>query len=134
MTMKITATGDSILNQGFPEEGYEGFDEIKAFIGRGDARIGNLETTVTNWDTYPSAYSGGTWISCTPRVLDHYLRLGLNFLGFANNHTMDMGPDGLLETLEHVHARDVAIAGAWPSWRSRLRSTTRRGPDTLPGQ
>ena len=115
MNMKITATGDSILNQGFPEEGYDGFDEIKAFIERGDAKIGNLETTVTNWDTYPSAYSGGTWISCEPRVLDHYLRLGLNFLGFANNHTMDMGPDGLLETLEHVHARGVAIAGAGPN-------------------
>ncbi len=112
MTMKITATGDSILNQGLPEEGYEGFEELKAFIGRGDARIGNLETTVTDWDTYASAYCGGTWISCEPRVLDHYLRFGLNFMGFANNHTMDMGPDGLLETIEHLKKRGVAFAGA----------------------
>lgn len=110
--MKITATGDALLIQGFPEDGYEGFDEVRNFIMRGDARVGNLETTVTDWDTYPSAYSGGTWLSCEPRVLDHYLRLGINFISLGNNHGMDMGPDGLLETIEHVKRRGVAFAGA----------------------
>ena len=112
MTMKITATGDAILIQGFPEGGYEGFDEIRSFIARGDARIGNLETTVTDWDTYASTYCGGTWISTKPRILDQYLSLGLNFLGFANNHTMDMGPDGMLETLRNLEKRNVTYAGA----------------------
>ncbi len=112
MNMKITATGDVILIQGFPETEYEGFAEIRDFIRRGDARISNLEMPVTDGTTYASAYCGGTWISTRPRVLDQYLRFGVNFFGFANNHTMDVGPDGLLQTLKNVRERDVSIAGA----------------------
>ena len=48
--MKMTATGDSILLQGYPEEGYPGLEEIKAYIAKGEARFGNLETNITDWD------------------------------------------------------------------------------------
>lgn len=112
MKMTITGTGDSILIQGYPEEGYEGLRAVKAFIARGQARFGNLETCVTDWDTYCSAYSGGTWMNAEPRVLGQIVDFGFNFLGFANNHTMDLGPDGLLETVENVKATGVAVAGA----------------------
>ena len=110
--MKMTATGDSILIQGYPEGGYPGFEEVKAYIGKGEARFGNLETCITDWDTYASAYSGGTWMNAEPRILPQILGYGFNFLGFANNHTMDLGPDGLLETVENVKKTGTAIAGA----------------------
>lgn len=112
MKMTITGTGDSILIQGYPREGYPGLDEIKAFIAKGQARFANLETCVTDWDTYCSAYSGGTWMNAEPRVLEQILDFGFNYLGFANNHTMDLGPDGLLETVENVKVTGTAIAGA----------------------
>ena len=112
MKMTITAAGDSILIQGYQKGGYPGFSEVRDYIAKGQARIGNLETCVTDWDTYCSAYSGGTWMNCEPRVLDQILDFGFNFLGFANNHTMDYGPDGLLETVANVKKRGIAIAGA----------------------
>ena len=112
MKFTLTATGDSILNAGYQEGGYPGFKEVCDYIAKGQARFGNLETCVTNWDTYASAYCGGTWISCEPRILDQILGYGFNFLGYANNHTMDLGPDGMLETLKHVDERGIAIAGA----------------------
>ena len=110
--MKMTATGDSILIQGYPENGYPGLKEVQEFIGRGEARFGNLETNITNWNTYCSAYSGGTWMNAEPRALDQILNYGFNFLGFANNHSMDLGPDGLLETVANVKKTGTAIAGA----------------------
>lgn len=113
--MRMTATGDSILIQGFPKEGYPGLKELQEYIMRGEARFGNLEECITNWDTYPSAYSGGTWMNAEPRILDQVLEYGFNFLGFANNHTMDMGPDGLLETVANVKKTGTAIAGAGAS-------------------
>lgn len=112
MKLTMTGTGDSILIQGYPRGGYPGFDAVRDFICRGQARFGNLETCVTAWDTYCSQYSGGTWMNAEPRMLPMLLDFGFNFLGFANNHTMDMGPDGLLETLEHLGKYDVAVAGA----------------------
>ena len=112
MKLTMTGTGDSILIQGYPQGGYPGFDAVRDFIGRGQARFGNLETNITDWDTYCSAYSGGTWMNAEPRVLPRILDYGFNFLSFANNHTMDLGPDGCLETLENVKAAGVAVAGA----------------------
>lgn len=110
--MKMTATGDSILIQGYPEGGYPGFKEVHDYIMRGEARFGNLETNVTNWDTYCSAASGGTWMNCEPRILPQILDYGMNFMSFANNHTYDLGPDGLLETLDNVKKAGCAVAGA----------------------
>ena len=112
MKMTMTGTGDSILIQGYPEEGYPGLDEVRAYIARGQARFCNLETCVTDWDTYCSAYSGGTWMNTDRRVLQKIMDFGFNFVSFANNHTMDLGPDGLLETVENVRATGAALAGA----------------------
>lgn len=112
MKMTMTATGDTILIQGFPEEGYPGLQKIRSYIAKGQARFGNLETCVTQWQAYPNFFSGGTWMNTEPRVLDQILSYGMNFMGFANNHTMDFGPDGLLETVKNVKERGVALAGA----------------------
>ncbi len=112
MKMTMTAAGDSILHQGYPDKGYPGFDEVRAWIARGQAKFGNLETCVTEFDTYASAYCGGTWIACRPRILDQILAFGFDFLGFANNHSMDWGPDGLLQTLRRCRDKGVAVAGA----------------------
>lgn len=126
--MKMTATGDSILIQGYPEDGYPGLSEIQDYIAKGDARFGNLETCITFWDTYASAYSGGTWMNAEPRVLPKILNYGFNFLGFANNHTMDMGPDGLLETLSFVRQYDVSLAGAGEDLKEASRAAVRNTP------
>ena len=42
---KFTAVGD-VLPQRRMAENYDGFQEIKDFIGKGDGRFFNLETTV----------------------------------------------------------------------------------------
>ncbi len=111
MKFSVTATGDVLLTKGYQEGGYDGIEEVKNYLNRGDAIIGNLETCVTDYDTYCSAYCGGTWLSTTPRVLKQSLNFGFNMMGFSNNHTMDFGPDGLLETIEHVNKHDIALAG-----------------------
>ena len=111
-TMKMTGGGDAILDLGFQKGGYEGFEGVRAALGRGDARIGNLEVTVTRYDTYASAYCGGLWHQTDVRCLKQIESYGFNMMGFANNHTMDWGPDGLLQTLANARERGAAITGA----------------------
>ena len=67
--MKCTAAGDSMVLRRLPGE-YPGFKELKEFIGQGDFRFFNLETTIHNHETYGAAISGGTWFCSPPGVLE----------------------------------------------------------------
>ncbi|MBQ3866117.1 MAG: CapA family protein, partial [Clostridia bacterium] len=114
--MTMTAVGDVILNRGLPEGGYPGFETVRDFIARGQARIGNLETTVTELDTFAGCHSGGMWHTTSPRTLRQIASFGFNLMSFANNHTLDFGHNGILETLRHVREQtDISLAGAGAS-------------------
>ena len=68
--MKFTAAGDMIIQRRI-YEGYEGFNELAPFIGQGDARFFNLETTLNyEGETCASQFSGGTYIRTYPEILD----------------------------------------------------------------
>ena len=60
--MKFTASGDALIMHRLPGE-YPGRERIREFIERGDARITNLETTITDGNCFPSTFSGGTWLT-----------------------------------------------------------------------
>ena len=57
----IIATGDSFMTRRLPENGYEGFDQIREILSRYEVRFNNLEITTHNQEGVPSAFSGGTW-------------------------------------------------------------------------
>lgn len=112
MKMKMTATGDYILTQGYKDGGYSGLKPLQDFIARGEARFGNLEICVTDWSCWGSAFCGGIWMSTTPDKLPQILDYGCNFMGFANNHTMDFGYQGMQQTLDNVRKYNVSVTGA----------------------
>ena len=86
--MKFTASGDALIMRNFPG-GYEGYQEVKEFLNLGDARITNLETTLTDRSCFPSTFSGGTWLTAPESVLDDLVELGFNLYSVANNHMLD---------------------------------------------
>ena len=86
--LNFTASGDSLIVKHIPQ-GYPGFDKVKEFLYRGDARITNLETTLTDGNCFASSFSGGTWVTAPEEVLDDLREYGFNMYGWANNHTMD---------------------------------------------
>ena len=112
MKMKITATGDAILTQGYKKGGYEGQEILQNYIAKGDAKFGNLEICITDWNAWASTYCGGIWMSTTPDKLSQITDYGFNFMGYANNHTMDYGPEGLRQTLEATKNHDISVTGA----------------------
>lgn len=112
MKMTMTAAGDAILLMGYPEDGYDGMDDVKAYLAKGQAQIGSLDMCVTKWNAYGSAYCGGTWLNTTPDKFAQLAEFGFNFIGFANDHAMDYGPDGLLSTIRCVQEQKVSVAGA----------------------
>ena len=108
--MKLTAAGDAMVFRRLAGE-YPGFGALRDFIGRGDFRFLNLETTVHRHETFGAAVSGGSWFCAAPEVLEDVRAFGFNALSTANNHAMDYSHAGLLKTLDYIRAAGFACAG-----------------------
>ncbi len=109
--MKFTAVGDVLCQRRLPED-YEGFAPIKAFLDQGDCRFFNLETTVNyEGECYACQHSGGTYVRCTPEVMEDMLKFGFNTTTFNNNHAMDFDHLGMEKTIEYVSRTGVVHSG-----------------------
>jgi len=109
--MKITVAGDMLVQRRIPHDG-EGFEQVKEFIERGDARFVNLETTLHHGQFWGNQFCGGSYLRADPKVLEDVRAYGFNMLTFANNHTMDYDRDGLMATKKAVDDAGFVNAGA----------------------
>ena len=110
--MKFTAAGDMIIQQRIHKD-YKGFAELAPFIGQGDARFFNLETSLNHeGETCASQFSGGTYLRTNPEVLDDIKPFGFNMTSFNNNHAMDFFYDGFESTLDAVNKSGLVHSGA----------------------
>lgn len=66
----IIATGDSFMTRRLPENGYDGFEQIREILSQYDVRFSNLEITTHDQEGVPAAFSGGTWAMAEPEILD----------------------------------------------------------------
>jgi len=109
--MKFTAAGDALVQRRI-YDGYEGFDNIRKYVEKGDARFFNLETTLNyEGECYASQFSGGTYVRTVPEVFGDMLGFGFNMTSFNNNHIMDFAYEGLLKTIEYVNEYDIPHSG-----------------------
>ena len=75
-----------------------------------DCRIVNLETTLT---TSPAAWPAKeVHYRAHPANVDVLLAARLDCCTLANNHALDWGTDGLLQTLDTLGSAGIAVAGA----------------------
>ncbi len=109
--LSVTGTGDSLFVAKFPEEYQSGIRSVADFIQSCDVRITNLETNLSDFDCFASAYSGGTWLNTRSGNIEDLFRFGFNYFGTANNHAMDYGFEGLLSTIRVLDQYGVAHSG-----------------------
>jgi len=74
-----------------------------------DLRLGNLESPLT---TRPKVAPSKCTLRGAPRALDTLEYAGFDFVSVANNHVMDFGPGGLMDTRDKLDAAGIAYAGA----------------------
>ena len=109
-TVRFTAAGDFLAQRKLCEY-YDGMEEVRDFILRGDFRFFNLETTFPDEKCFGNQYYGGSHLRADKRVLEDAKAYGFNVLSFANNHTMDYDHRGLKLTLEAVNEAGFPNAG-----------------------
>ncbi|MBG0511081.1 CapA family protein [Agrobacterium sp. MOPV5] len=106
----LVLTGQSLIHHDVREVVDSGFDEIKRVIRRADIAFTNLETTI--YGRHGGWPMKGFYFGCSdPVVLDTLKDIGFDALALCNNHAFDLGPSGVLSTLEEVAARDFLHAG-----------------------
>ena len=91
-----------------------------------DVRLVNLETSITTSDDYAPK---GINYRMSPHNVGCLTAAGIDCCVLANNHVLDWGRDGLVETLETLELAGIQTAGAG---RSRARAE-RPATFALPG-
>ena len=74
-----------------------------------DARIVNLETSITTSGRWEAK---GVNYRMHPKNVPCLTVAGIDCCNLANNHVLDWGPAGLLETLQALHAAGIRTVGA----------------------
>ncbi|MDE2859683.1 MAG: CapA family protein [Chloroflexota bacterium] len=103
----VAMVGDIFLQQPLPDN--SAMAEVIEALKSADFAFGNLETPVTK---------GGEpiekWINMRmpPDLLDDVMAMGFHVLTLANNHMMDYGEYGFVDTLTHFVQRDLTYVGA----------------------
>ncbi len=99
---KDPATGKSINNNGFDFL----FERVKSRLNKSDIVLGNLEFPVS-----PPYKSKNGIFNCTPDVLDSLKQAGFTMFTIANNHILDQGIDGAVDTMDHLDKYSFPFIG-----------------------
>ena len=96
------------------------WEMVKDYFQNDDITIGNLETSITT--------RGFKWpdkqynFKSYPANLQSMEKAGIDVLGLANNHILDYGYEGLLDTLNHIDSTGIKRVGAGKNKEDALKA------------
>jgi len=108
--MIFCAGGDLVLQADLPK-GHEGAEKLREYITVADARFVNLEIPIVNEPCFGNTYSGGPPLCVKPFAVDVMRAYGFQACGCANNHSLDYGIDGLMQTMRYLDEAKFLRAG-----------------------
>jgi poly-gamma-glutamate capsule biosynthesis protein CapA/YwtB (metallophosphatase superfamily) len=103
-------TGDSIITRKLSVYTEPEFLSLIDMIRGADLAFTNIEMLFHDYESYPMASSGGTYMRADPVLAKDLAWAGFDIGGLANNHSGDYGPEAMLLTEKYV--RDAGIVGA----------------------
>ncbi len=107
----VAAAGDAIINRKISNCKEERVRELAEIIRDADAGFVNLETLLHDFEPYPNAESGGTYMR-SPRDITKELEwMGFDLFAAANNHTGDYSNRGKISTIEALEKQNLTYAG-----------------------
>jgi poly-gamma-glutamate synthesis protein (capsule biosynthesis protein) len=106
----LTFVGQSLIKEDVLAHDEQDFRDVVSLIRSSDFAFTGYEGTIRG------AHGGwpmkSTFLHASePPVLDSLKNVGFNLLSLSNNHAFDLGPNGVLSTLEEVQARGFTCAG-----------------------
>ncbi|WP_396890989.1 CapA family protein [Natronomonas sp.] len=108
---KLVAAGDAILNRRLRVFNEERFTSLVNLVRAADLSVVNLETLLHDFEGYPAATSGGTYMRSPPWVADELAWAGFDACAAATNHAFDYSHDGMIATMRELDRRAMSYAG-----------------------
>ncbi len=115
---KLIAVGDILMHMALTRSGYNPqkktynfdnfFKEVKPIISTGDWAIANLEIPVAGPEL---GYSEYPIFNAPAQIVDAAKGAGFNILTNANNHALDKGEKGVINTIKNIRSRGVPSVG-----------------------
>ncbi|MEK3672447.1 CapA family protein [Paenibacillus sp. FSL R10-2771] len=114
-TVKLNFAGDVIFAGKVAEllqkKGYDySYSALDGMFKKDDLTVVNLETPITTGGV--GAANKQFVFKGAPEALDALKSAGVDAVNLANNHTLDQGEEGLLDTLKHLSKRGIPYVGA----------------------
>jgi poly-gamma-glutamate synthesis protein (capsule biosynthesis protein) len=106
--LTICMVGDVYVSRDDPRSV---FRKVSAELRKSTFLFGNLETPCCDGGTLWPKGGMGYW-KADARQLEALSDAGFHAVGATNNHILNYGHDGLLETLSHLDERGIKYAGA----------------------
>ncbi|MET4328677.1 poly-gamma-glutamate capsule biosynthesis protein CapA/YwtB (metallophosphatase superfamily) [Bradyrhizobium sp. i1.15.2] len=111
----MVAVGDLIVTRPLTRGPDSGFSAIVRILHDADVTFGNMETNIFDIRSFngsPQAEYGGAYHVSLPELGPDLKAMGFNFLGRANNHSLDWGVEGMRETSRVLDQNAIVHAGA----------------------
>ena len=124
----VVAAGDNLIHYSVYKNAEElaggnGYDfkpmysEVKYLVQDADLAILNQETIISQSNPIRGADGGQLIFNSPPEVADAVIDLGFDVFTMANNHLLDMGTDGLEESIrfwnQKAEENDLTVLGAY---------------------
>ena len=106
---KIHAVGDIFLNRTYPENV---FGLVQSELSDADLRIGNYEASFSNDGEQARFRPWSNFLFSPPEMVRALTMAEFDVVSLANNQTMNYGPAGLLDTMEHLASHSIGVVGA----------------------
>ncbi len=107
----MALTGDTIITRRLSVYDEPEFLEMIELIRSADVAFTNLEILFHDYEPYPMAVSGGTWMRADPVMAKELVWAGFDMVARANNHTGDYGVHGMELTTKYVEDAGLVHAG-----------------------
>ena len=109
--MRICFTGQALIRSDLRDCRAQPFRDVLALLQNADHAFSNLEGAVRGRHGGWPFVGGENFPESDPIVLDCLKDMGIDMLSLANNHSLDIGPSGVLSTIEEVTKRGIMHAG-----------------------
>jgi len=119
----IAITGQSLIKHDTRHISNPAFQEVISILKAADLSFTNFEGTILG--RHGGWPLKGSYFDCSePFVLDALKDMGFGALSLSNNHAFDLGPSGILSTLEEVEKRGFVHAGIGRNHRDAAQAGT----------
>ncbi len=107
----LALAGDAIVTRRLSPYKEPRYLDMIELVRSADVSFVNLEVLFHDYEPYPAASSGGTYMRADPSLAKELAWAGFDMVSMANNHTGDYGADGHRLTRRHAEAAGLLTAG-----------------------